>query len=341
MEFLKRADVQLWNPFEVESLPLLAATFVRGYRRYPKRSLVIALRKRAFRALYKLLRSAGVGGRGRALYRRDGEVRPFNFNARNSQFESIYMPHYAGGYEPETFALLDVLVGAQDVFYDIGSNWGHYTLHVASRPGFRGKIHSFEPFPSSFKDLEETVRQAGLQDRVARHNFALSNARAESAMTMPDGVRSGFATLSNSPGGVPVTTFRLDDLNLPPPTVMKVDVEGHEAQVFEGGRKLLAAAAPFIVFESLASCEKPAEAVEPLNILEALGYVFFVPALLVRKDGVVCALPSGVGERKYAALDLGLFRLRKEARFLFEDQINILACPGSRLEQLAGKFERA
>ena len=341
MEFLKRSGVQLWNPFEVESLPLLAATFVQGYRRYPKRSLATALRKRPFRLLYKMLRSAGVGGRGRALYRRGGKVRPFSFNARNVQFESIYMPHYAGAYEPETLALLDALVGAQDVFYDVGSNWGHYTLHVASRPGFQGKIHSFEPFPPTFKDLEETVRQAGLQDMVTCHNFALSHERAESAMTLPDGLRSGLAALSNAPGGVPVTTFRLDDLSLPPPAVMKVDVEGHEARVFEGGRKLLAASAPFIVFENQAGYENPAQAVEPLNILEALGYVFFVPTLLVQKDGVVCALPSGVGERRSDALDLGLFRLRREARFLFGEQINILACPAAKLEPFARRFERA
>ncbi len=122
---------------------------------------------------------------------------------------------------------------------------------------------------------------------------------------------------------------------------MKVDVEGHEAQVFEGGRKLLAAAAPFIVFENQAGYENPAQAVEPLNVLEALGYVFFVPMLLVQKDGVVCALPYGVGERRGAALDLGLFRLRREARFLFGEQINILACPASKLEEFARRFERA
>ena len=48
------------------------------------------------------------------------------------------------------------------VFYDIGSNWGWFTMHVASRPGFRGKIHAFEPFASSYADLCDLVRQAGL-----------------------------------------------------------------------------------------------------------------------------------------------------------------------------------
>ena len=48
----------------------------------------------------------------------------------------------------------------------------------------------------------------------------------------------------------------------------------------------------------------------------------------------------GVGERPYAELELGLFRLRRESRFLFGEQINILACPASKLEQFASRFER-
>lgn len=52
-------------------------------------------------------------------------------------------------------------------------------------------------------------------------------------------------------------------------------------------------------------------------------------------------LPPGGCERKPAELDLALFRLRKEARFLLEGQINILACPRSRLDELAGKFDCA
>jgi FkbM family methyltransferase len=341
MEFLKRSNVQLWNPFEVEFLPPLAAAYVRGYRRYPRSSLAIVLRKRAFRALHKLLRSAGVGGRGRALYHRGGEVRHLTFNARNTQFESIYMPHFAGGYEAETLALLDLLIGEREVFYDVGSNWGHFSLHVASRPGFAGKIHAFEPFPSTFEDLADIVRQAGLQEVVACHNLALSDEDGEGSMTMADGVRSGFAALSPDARGPRIRTRKLDTLDLPRPGVIKVDVEGSEAKVLAGGKQFLAASKPFIVMESWAPSGSPAEILAPLKLLEELGYLLFVPALLTKQDGAVYALPPGGCERKYAELDLALFRLRKEARFLFEDQINILACPRSRLDELAGKFECA
>ena len=223
----------------------------------------------------------------------------------------------------------------------MGSNWGHFSLHVASRPGFAGKIHAFEPFPSTFADLADIVRQAGLEEMVACHNVALSDEDGESSMTMADGIRSGFAALSNEAGGPRISMRKLDSLDLPRPGVVKVDVEGSEAKALAGGRELLAASKPFIVMESWAPSGDPAQVLAPLALLESFGYVLFVPALLTKRDGVVYALPRGGCERKYAELDLALFRLRKEARFLFEDQINILACPGSRLEELAGKFECA
>jgi hypothetical protein len=176
---------------------------------------------------------------------------------------------------------------------------------------------------------------------VACHKFALSDEDGEGSMATTDGIRSGFATLSDEPGGARVSTRKLDSLTLPPPDVIKIDVEGCEGKVLAGGRKFLAASEPFIVLESWAPFGHPAQLLAPLNLLEELGYVFFAPALLTKQDGVVCALPPGGCDRKYAELDLALFRFRKEARFLFEDQINILACPASKLELLASKFERA
>jgi hypothetical protein len=160
-------------------------------------------------------------------------------------------------------------------------------------------------------------------------------------MTMADGIRSGFAALSTDARGPRISTRKLDSLDLPRPGVIKLDVEGSEAKVLAGGREFLAASRPFIVMESWAPSGDPAQVLAPLELLENLGYVLFLPALLAKRDGAVYALPRGGCDRKYAELDLALFRLRKEARFMFEDQINVLACPGSRLEELAGKFECA
>ena len=124
MEFLRLANVELRNPFEVTELPLLATAYKLGYQRYRKRSLATILFKRSFRAFYKLLRAAGTRGRGRALYLRDGRTCPLAFSARNTQFQSLFMPQYAGGYEPETLALCP----SGGMLRVLSSAWGSRTL---------------------------------------------------------------------------------------------------------------------------------------------------------------------------------------------------------------------
>ena len=57
------------------------------------------------------------------------------------------MPQNKPIYEPETSALLDRLVGDDGVFFDVGANWGGYSVLIAARPTFHGTVHTFEPFP--------------------------------------------------------------------------------------------------------------------------------------------------------------------------------------------------
>ena len=53
------------------------------------------------------------------------------------------MPQNKPIYEPETSALLDQLVGDEDVFFDVGANWGWYSVLIAARPTFHGTVHTF------------------------------------------------------------------------------------------------------------------------------------------------------------------------------------------------------
>ena len=57
------------------------------------------------------------------------------------------MPKNKPIYEPETSALLDQLVGDDDVFFDVGANWGWYSVLIAAWSTFHGTVHTFEPFP--------------------------------------------------------------------------------------------------------------------------------------------------------------------------------------------------
>ena len=100
--------------------------------------------------------------------------------------ESIGWAIYSRGiYETPITEALWRLAQPGDVVVDGGANIGYATSILAARVGPRGKIHSFEPDPRSFGELQRNV--SGWEDRGQRGAFVLHAAAL--------GARSGTATL--------------------------------------------------------------------------------------------------------------------------------------------------
>ncbi len=327
------------DPFAVESLPLIARFYRAGYRRRRRFAKRFVGRPAGalFRFAYKVLK---LNGQGRFALRLADAEKHLAFDARNIQYCALYMPEFmAGGYEPETAALLDALVGDRDVFHDVGANWGYFALFLAARPGFAGAVHAFEPFPDSFRDLEDMVSQAGLEQTVHCHRIALSDAAGRQPMGVEDGVMSGIARLGATVAGPDVDLAALDDLDLPPPAVIKVDVEGHEAEMLAGAGRILAEHKPLVVFESWRESGRPLVTLEPFRVLGDLGYVFFQPAWAARAGAgayAVADLTAAGGRGREAVL--ALIPLWPEQRFLLADQMSVLACHRDRLDNLRRLF---
>ena len=149
----------------------------------------------------------------------------------------------AGAYEPRTVALLARLVRPGMRCLDIGAQTGFYTCHFARLVGSGGRVFSFEPFGASFELLQLNVEENGWTDRVSLRNVACADAggRIEAA------VASGMMVAAR--GGELIEAIRVDDLDLAPIDVCKVDVEGFEPRVIEGMRELLRRSRPAIVTE--------------------------------------------------------------------------------------------
>lgn len=326
MEVLVRKLV--WRkPVVIERMPLLARLHRAAYAEAPRtRDKIFRYPLfRLFPALYRL----GLGGRGALSLRPGGKRLPFD--ARNLQFAALYMPQHEAGYEPETTALLGALVGPASVFYDVGSNWGYYALVLAAQGA--GKVHAFEPLPASFRDLEGLTRAAGLESRVSCHNLALSDRSGKGRIAIPDGLHSGTATIGAE--GTEAALARIDELDHEPPDVLKVDAEGHEARVLEGGRKTLERRRPYVVFESVLSREGPQALLAPFALLEGLGYRFFRTAWLGRDP---LHLAEEIRLTEGAEIELALVPFEPQQRFLFRDHVNVLAVHGGRMAELRATF---
>ncbi|MBU0625180.1 FkbM family methyltransferase [Patescibacteria group bacterium] len=133
-----------------------------------------------------------------------------------------------------------------DKFFDVGANYGFYTLLAQS---FSAEAHAFEPNPEICKLLEKTfngenavgvkINQIALADTIGEVNFYDTSAAglsgrgtiiSETAENM-----SNFLKVQR----VPTTTLDQYVEKFGRPTFIKIDVEGAELAVINGGIKTL------------------------------------------------------------------------------------------------------
>ena len=145
---------------------------------------------------------------------------------------------YCGLHELSEMGFVLHVFNEGDVFVDVGANIGSYTIIAAGAIGAR--VVAIEPIPATFKRLEENIDLNRLNDRVRAHCLGLSDKPGILMFTSHlDTVNHVVA--KSEPGNsisIPVTT--LDDLlQGTSPTIIKIDVEGHEVAVLEGSKKTL------------------------------------------------------------------------------------------------------
>jgi len=146
--------------------------------------------------------------------------------------------------EPWTVQWIEEYLKPGEVLYDVGANVGAYTLLAAvAIPGAR--VVAFEPSPANFAALCANVELNGVAASVTPVPIALGD-RTTSALLDEDALPGASARLHDAhtaASGVSVLVDRLDDVvqrfGLPPPDHVKLDVDGLELEVLEGGARLL------------------------------------------------------------------------------------------------------
>ena len=162
-------------------------------------------------------------------------------------------------------------------FFDVGANVGLYSWEVRKVCPLR-KILAFEPDPKNFKLLEITQKEANLQN-LKICNTALSDQVGnvtflQDTLTSATGCVEGkekpwIELYLNSPANeIRVKTNTLDSVSDDKtPSLIKIDVEGHELEVLQGGRNTLSEAKPLLIIESF-----PPKQLTVLSLLQELGY---------------------------------------------------------------------
>lgn len=146
---------------------------------------------------------------------------------------------YAGLHEFTDMAFLLHVLRDDDLFIDVGANVGSYTILACSAIGARG--YAFEPVPSTYKRLIENVHLNQLENRVKCLNIYVGKEQGTIDFTVNmDTTNHGLAAGEQSDNTISVEVSTLDEvLGGELPTLMKIDVEGYETPVLEGGLETL------------------------------------------------------------------------------------------------------
>jgi FkbM family methyltransferase len=161
------------------------------------------------------------------------------------------------------------LLGPGMVFYDVGANIGFFTLVAGRICGPRGAVVAFEPVPSSAAAVRENAALNGLAN-VTVLQCAAGERSGRAALSVPDDASWARLASGGERGDVEVEVVAVDQLveaaRIPPPHVVKLDVEGAELGALRGMRRTLTAHAPAVI------CELHGTAREFVELMGELGY---------------------------------------------------------------------
>jgi FkbM family methyltransferase len=232
---------------------------------------------------------------------------------------------YAGDLDRKISWICDRIVRPGDTVLDIGANIGMVTIWLSKLVGQNGKVHAFEPNPELQIILEQMLDRNQISN-VCLHPIALGAESGSLELRIPK-VNAGSASLIRHRNSIDCTvvaasvrplTEIVAQEGIKSIRLIKIDVEGFEAEVLRGGLEVLATIRPeAILFELNEVSEGSVRDRPVIQILRDCGYDFFsVPRCFLRMrlerfdldraDGSICndflAVPKGKSYEDIAKL---------------------------------------
>jgi len=161
-----------------------------------------------------------------------------------------------GMYQDPVVRFMVKYIEKGDCVIDIGANKGTYAYSMSKAVGKEGIVYSFEPNPVMVMQLKKNLKQLN----VVIEDFAVSNTAEDKTFyrhTKNCGPTSSleFFDVLDKAGELEKTTVKcvtLDSFckmhNLSP-SLIKIDVEGHEFNVIKGAKSVIKSRRPYIIFE--------------------------------------------------------------------------------------------
>lgn len=189
-----------------------------------------------------------------------------------------------GLHEPATIHLMRTILisqhnkGQKTVYMDIGTNVG---MHLIALADLIDEGYGFEPW-GPVRDIATSKLENNKISNIKVFDFGLSNENGSCPFVPPAnnnyGVGSFDPELRDNEDSLSLQIRKGDDVTQThniAPTLMKMDVEGHEKYALEGLQETIAQHSPVIIFEYAAKSREDLGNPETLEKLFGKQYHFF------------------------------------------------------------------
>lgn len=148
-------------------------------------------------------------------------------------------------------------------FVDIGANFGLYSISLSTTAPSLGSIFAFEPDRRNFNHLSANIFLNGFDALIDARRIGISNREGCVRFLSNKGNSTGMSRIaetapaSTKAGSFEETVIEVDTLDAQLASVrnqvvyLKIDVEGHEKSVIEGGRSFFSQNRCFLQMEIL------------------------------------------------------------------------------------------
>ena len=151
--------------------------------------------------------------------------------------------------------------------WDIGAHIGFHTLGYAKAVGKSGQVIAFEPNPHNLERLKQNIDANRFKSRITIQPIALGESTKKESMNISADVDSGkssggFISTQTPPmdrqiyssfSSISIQTMSAEQYLIDNPShapdILKIDVEGHEANVLIGAKKILRKYKPTLYIE--------------------------------------------------------------------------------------------
>ncbi|TRM50980.1 FkbM family methyltransferase [Achromobacter sp. LC458] len=191
------------------------------------------------------------------------EMNLFSFS-HQKKLVSLYLPHSndhiqrsiraaKNFYEIEMLKDIASRTPPGTTIIDIGANIGNHTVYFSLFCG-AAKVLSFEPQVEIFHTLVRNIASNAGTEHVQAFNVGLGKEARRAKLGKIDEKNTGMTKIEIDPEG-DITVLKLDDVitglpDLPPISVVKIDVEGMELDVLKGAYRTVSNHRPLIYAEA-------------------------------------------------------------------------------------------